>query len=199
VTTRGLFWTALLLAVLLGGAAWLTLDRLGLLEELPVPDFVFQNHVLGVERGQRIVLWPLQEGVPAVRYTFTGAEVEPEVSEKSFFPAPYVVAGMEDRKPNEDTWYFKDYAFFVLGQMGAMTPKEWLEEISLVRERRRDGTERTLIRALYGHESGATVVYYFDPERPVPGVGWCRSEMHTQDQVPPEIHRARAAGRIDLK
>ncbi|MHC4494038.1 MAG: hypothetical protein ACYTDU_20780, partial [Planctomycetota bacterium] len=172
MTTRGLAWTALLLALLLVGVAWLTLDRLGLLEELETPDFVFENHVLGVQRGQRIILRPLQEGTPTLRYTFTGAEVEPEVNEKSFFPAPYVVAGMEDRQAGEDTWYFKDYLFLVLGQMGAMTPKEWLEEIGLVRERGRDGAERTLVRARYGHESVAAVLYYFDPERPVPGVGW---------------------------
>ncbi|MHC4818614.1 MAG: hypothetical protein ACYTF8_11220 [Planctomycetota bacterium] len=198
MTTRGLSWTALGLALLLGGATWLTLDRLGLLEELPVPDFVFRNHVLDVERGRRIILRPMQEGPPTVRYTFTGTEAEPEVSEKAFFPAPYVVTGMEDRKPDEDAWYFKDYFFLVLGQMGAMTPKEWLEEIGLVRERSRDGTERLLVRALYGHESGATVVYYYDPERPVPGVGWFRSEMHAQDRDP-EVHFARDAGRIDLK
>lgn len=199
MTTRGLAWTALLLALLLGGVAWLTLDRLGLLEELEAPGFVFENHLLDVQRGQRILLLPLQEGVPAVRYTITGAEVEPEVREKPFFPSPYVVAGLEDRRADEDTWYFKDYAFLVLSQMGAMTPKEWLEEIGLVRERGPRGTERLLLRARYGHESGATVLYYFDPERPVPGVGWCRSEMHAQAQALPEIHRARDAGRIDLK
>jgi hypothetical protein len=198
VTTRGLLGTAVLLALLLGGVAWLTLDRLGLLEELPTPDFVFENRTLSAERGQRIILRPLQEGSPTLRYTVTGAEVEPERRENAFFPAPHLVAGMEDRQAGEDTWYFKDYAYLVLGQMGAMTPKEWLEEISLVRERGRDGTERTLVRALYGHESGATVVYYFDPARPVPVVGWFRSELHAQDRVP-EIHFARGAGRIDLK
>jgi len=198
VTIRGLAWTALLLALLLSGVAWLTLDRLGLLEELETPDFVFQNHVLGVERGQRIILRPMQEGTPTARYTFTGADVEPEVGEKSFFPAPYVVAGMEDRQAGEDTWYFKDYLFLVFGQMGAMTPKEWLEEIGLVRERSPDGAERTLVRARYGHESGAAVLYFFDPERPVPGVGWFRSEMHAQDRTP-EVHYARNAGRIDLR
>ncbi len=199
MTARGLAWTALLLALLLAGVAWLTLDRLGLLEELEAPDFVFENHLLNVERGQRILLLPLQEGVPAVRYTITGAEAEPEVREQPFFPSPYVVAGIEDRQADEDTWYFKDYAFFVLSQMGAMTPKEWLEEIGLVRERGPGGSERLLLRARYGHENGATVLYYFDPERPVPVVGWCRSEMHAQTQAAPEIHRARGAGRIDLK
>ena len=198
MTTRGLAWTALLLALLLGGAGWLTLDRLGLLAELETPDFVFENHVLGVQRGQRIILRPLQEGTPAVRWTFTGAEVEPEVSDLSFFPAPYAVAGMEDRQADDDTWYFKDYVFLVLGQMGAMTPKEWLEEIGLVRERGRDGAERMLVRARFGHESGAAVIYYFDPKRPVPVVGWVRSEMHAQDRTP-EVHFASAAGQVDLK
>jgi hypothetical protein len=198
VTTRALLWTALLLALLLGGAVWLALDRLGLLTELETPDFVFENHVLGVQRGQRIVLRPMQEGTPTVRWTFTGTEVEPEVSELSFFPAPHAVAGMEDRQADEDTWYFKDYVFLVLGQMGAMTPKEWLEEIGLVRERGRDGVERMLVRARYGHESGAAVIYYFDPKRPIPVVGWLRSEMHARDRTP-EVHFATPAGKVDLK
>ena len=198
MTTRGLAWTALLLALLLGGVSWLALDRMGRLREFPAPDLVFENHVLRVRRGQRIVLRPMQDGAPTMRYTFTGAEVEPEAGGRSFFPAPYVVAGMEDRQAGADTWYFKDYFFLVLGQMGAMTAKEWLEEIDLVRERRRDGTERTLVRARYGHESGATVLYFFDPERPVPGVGWFRSEMHAQERVP-EVHRATPAGHITLK
>ena len=197
MTTRGLAWTALLLALLLAGVGWLALDRLGRLSEIPVPDLVFENHVLGVQRGQRIILRPLQDGAPALRYTFTGAEVEPEAGGRSFFPAPYVVAGMETRPAGDDAWHFKDYLYLVLVQMGAMTAKEWLEEIGLVRERGRDGTERTLVRARYGHESGATVIYYFDPERPVPGVGWFRSEMHAQGRDP-EIHFARDAGRIDL-
>jgi hypothetical protein len=199
VTTRVLFWTALVLGLLLLGGAWLTLDRLGLLEEVPTPDFVFENHVLGIQRGQRIILWPMQDGAPTLRYTFTGVEVEPEAREKPFFPMPYGVAGMEDRKAGEDAWYFKDYAFFVLGQMGAMTPKEWLEEIGLVRERGRDGQDRLLIRARFGHESGATILYYFDPERPVPGVGWFRSELHAQGADLPEVHRARPAPPVDLK
>lgn len=198
MTTRGLAWTALLLALLIGGAAWLTLERLGRLEKLPAPDFLFENHVLGVQRGQRIILRPMQEGAPMLRYTFTGTETEPEAAERPFFPAPYVVAGMEDRKADEDTWRFRDYSYLILGQMGAMTPKEWLEEIGPVRERRRDGSERTLLRARYGHESGATVLYYFDPERPVPCVGWFRSEMHAQGREP-EVHRAVDAGQIDLK
>jgi hypothetical protein len=198
VTTRGLFWTAVALAVLLGAAAWLTLDRLGCLEDLPVPGFVFENHVLGIQPGQRVILRPMQEGAPALRYTFTGTEVEPEVAERSFFPAPYAVAGMEMREAEEDTWRFKDYSYLVLGQMGAMTPKEWLEEIGLVRERARDGSERTLLRARYGHESGAVVLYYFDPERPVQGVGWTRSELHAQGREP-EIHFARNAPPVDLR
>jgi hypothetical protein len=140
----------------------------------------------------------MQEGAPTLRLTFTGTEVEPEAAERSFFPAPYAVAGMEDRKADEDAWHFRDYLYLVLGQMGAMTPKEWLEEITLVRERGRDGSERTLVRARYGHESGAAVLYYFDPERPVQGVGWTRSEMHAQGREP-EIHFARNTPPVDLR
>jgi len=198
VTTRGLAWTALLLALLLGGVGWLALDRLGHLSEFQVPDLVFENHVLRVQRGQRVILRPMQDGEATLRYTFTGTDVEPDAGGRSFFPAPYVVAGMEDRQAGADTWHFKDYFYLVLGQMGAMTPKEWLEEIDLVRERRRDGTERTLVRARYGHESGATILYFFDPERPVPGVGWFRSEMHAQDRTP-EVHRATQTPPIALK
>ncbi|MHC4550280.1 MAG: hypothetical protein ACYTEZ_16030 [Planctomycetota bacterium] len=197
MSTRALAWTAALLYLLLLGAGTLLLQRLGYLAAYEAPTFVFTNHTLAVRRGQRVVVRPLQEGASWVRYTFTATVREPDPDD-ALFVAPHAVAGMEDRKAGEDTWYFKEPYFVALGQMGALTSREWLEEIRLVRERTGDGRERTLLRARYGHESGSTIFYYADPDRPVPVFGWFRTEMHAEGREP-EVYFARGGGRIDLE
>jgi hypothetical protein len=41
------------------------------------------------------------------------------------------------------------------------------------------------------------VAYYHDPARPVPAVGWTRSELLAEGR-PPEVHFATDGGRADL-
>ena len=197
MSTRALALIALALAALLAGLAGLVCDRLGYLQELERASFVFTNHTLGVERGQRVVVRPIRSDATSLRYTFTGAIVEPQQG-AALFPQPYAVGGMEDREADEDTWYFKDRAFFLFSQLGAMTPKEWLEEITPVRERTADGKERVLIRARFGHENGSQILYLFDPEKPVPVFGWFRHELYAEGRDP-QIYFARAAGKVVIE
>jgi hypothetical protein len=81
--------------------------------------------------------------------------------------------------------------------MGALTVKEWLEEIRPLRERGDDGVERLVLRARFGHESGAVIDYFHDPERLCPGVGWYRHEMQATER-PPVVVFATDGGKVDV-
>ena len=179
MSTRGLALWALFLALLCAGVAYLTCERLGYIGEIEVPALEFENRMLTVPRAQRVVLRPMRHGVTWARYWF-GPRVNDPASDDPVCPFPRIRVGLENQHEDEDTWYFQQAQFFALAQMGAMTTDEWLEELRPVRERLPDGSDRIVVRAVFGHQSGAQVHYFYDIENPVPGLGWYRHELFAE-------------------
>jgi hypothetical protein len=194
MSLRALAATAGLLFVLCATALGLLVHRLGWWGEPPAVEFVFVNPTLGVARGQRVVLRPILEGASPLRYTFLACVAEPAPDDR-VVPLPNLRAGVEERE--DDEWYYRSEEALMLCQLGALTPQEWLEEIGPVRELDGAGKERILLRARFGHRNGSQVAYYHDPARPVPAVGWTRSELLAEGR-PPEVHFATDGGRADL-
>lgn len=179
MTTRTLALVAVLLALLLGGSAFLALDRLGWLREFERPSFRFENPLLSTVPFERVRLRKMQEGQHEVRYTFTTFVTEPEDVDP-FSTQPHVRAGVESRARDEEEFYYEGEQAYLLRQMGAFSTREWLEEIRPVEERLQDGSTRVRLRATYGHQSGGTTVYFHDPALRVPGVGWIRQEFYAE-------------------
>lgn len=197
MSLRALAVTAAFLLALCAGAAWLLLDRLGYGREPEAAGWAFENPTLGYARGQRVVVRPILEGGRALRYTFLVAVGEP-LPEDPVAPLPHLRAGVEERE-GED-WFYRatgPVASLSLCQLGALTTQEWLTEIRPVREVSPTGEDRILMQATYGHQNGSVVVYYHDPGRPVPCVGWERSEMYAKGRDP-EVYFASDGGRVEL-
>lgn len=194
MSVRGLATIALILLVLCVGAAVLLVDRLGLRAEAKPIEWTFVNPTLDVARGQRVVLRPIVEGVQMLRYTFLLRITEPPIDDP-VAPVPHLRAGVEDY--DGDTWYYRSAEALAFCQMGALTAQEWLMEIGPVNEVGGAKGDRVLLKALFGHRSGASISYYHDPEHPVPAVGWIRNEMTTEGR-PPEIYFATDGGLAEM-
>lgn len=191
MSVRGLAVLAALLSVLSVASGTLLVHRLGWWEEAKPLEWEFRNPTLSVARGQRVILRPIVEGLRPLRYTFLASVVEP-ATDDPVMPVPHLRAGVEELL--DDDWNFRPpIGALALCQMGALTPQEWLVEIRPVIEVRGLGEQRTLLKAVFGHRTGAFVSYYFVPGKPVPAVGWTRSEM-TAEGRPPEIHFAADGG-----
>ena len=195
MSVRALAALAVFLLLLCGFAAYLLLDRLGLREEPKPVEWTFVNPTLSVARGQRTVLRPILESVPALRYTFFLTVTEPGTDDP-MAPVPHLRAGVEER--NGDEWEYRPPPEAIaLCQMGALTAQEWLQEIRPVREVGGAKGDRTLLKAVFGHRNGAVVSYYFDPGQPVPAFGWTRSEMLSEGRMP-EVHFASDGGMAEV-
>jgi hypothetical protein len=179
---------ALLLAALLAGVSYLGLRRMGYLGRPESPEFVFENHLLRTPERTWAILRPMDPSTGETRLLFAKAVPEPEygpaeaaVREVEFPPLPHFRIGRAHRPNPAETWSYVGAEHALYGLMGAKTSREWLEEIRPVREVGRDGNERVLLRATYGDETGATVVYLYDPADPDPtarGFGWLRREVY---------------------
>lgn len=191
MSVRALLALAALLLALSVAAGGLLLHRLGwLTEEEPVA-WTFVNPTLDVKRGQRVVLRPILEGTRSLRYTFLVKVTEP-LTDDPVAPVPHLRAGVEELF--EGDWSYRPpVEALALCQLGALTPQEWLMEIRPVLEMRGSGEPSMLLKAVFGHRSGAVVSYYHDPEAPVPAVGWGRSELVAESRAP-EIHFASDGG-----
>ncbi len=195
MSARGLAVLFAFLLLLCVAAAGLLVHRLGWWEEAPAPEWTFVNPTLDVARGQRVVLRPILDGVPALRYTFLSAVLEPGTDDP-MAPVPHLGAGVEER--GDDVWEYRPPPEALeLCQMGALTPQEWLQEIRPVMERGGARGDRMLLKAVFGHRNGAVVSYYTDPARRVPAVGWTRSEMLSEGRAP-EIHFASDGGMAEI-
>jgi hypothetical protein len=195
VTTRTLAALAILLAALLTAGTWLTLRRLGRLEVLEPPAFVFENPVLKTEKWQRTIVRPMREGNVWQRYTFTALVGEPAAVEMPAMPLPYAIAAEEFRLDDQDAWYHRPadrIQALPVCLLGALSPVEWLTEIRIVEETYPDGSRKRRYRATFGHESGETVAYFYDPEHLTPGFGWVRQERYAPDDREPEVYFAHA-------
>jgi len=191
MSVRGLLALAAFLFLLCVSAAGLLVHRLGWWEEAKPVEWTFVNPTLTVAWGQRVVLRPILEGVPPLRYTFLAKVLEPHPDDP-VAPVPHLRAGVEELEG--DNWAYRPpVQALALCQMGALTAQEWLSEIRPVLERSGSGEDRMLLKAVFGHRNGSFVIYYHDPARPVPAVGWMRSEMIAEN-APPEVDFATDGG-----
>jgi hypothetical protein len=196
MSVRALAATAALLLLLCVAAGVLLVRRLGWLEAPAPIEWTFVNPTHSVARGQRVMMRPILEGIRPLRYTFLVGVTEPPPDDP-VAPVPHLRAGVEELEDGE--WAFRPpVEALAYCQMGALTAQEWLAEIRPVLERRGSGEERLLLKAIFGHRNGATVTYYHDPGKPVPAMGWTRSEMSAEGR-PPELHFATDAGLAALK
>jgi hypothetical protein len=195
MNVKGLAALAGFLFALCCGAAILLASRLGWWATAEQVEWTFVNPTLGVARGQRVILRPIVEGVRSFRYTFLLAVAEP-MTDDPVAPVPHLRAGVEELEGDE--WLYRPpVEALAFCQLGALTPQEWLEEIRPVMEVGGAFGDRMLLKAIFGHRNGSIVFYFHDPERPVPAVGWTRSEMVVQER-PPEIHFATDGGLAEL-
>lgn len=193
--TASLAWLALFLAALLAASGYLALDRLGYRTELETPGWSWSNGLLTVPVGQVMILQAANERIPDGRYWFGPKTEQPDTRGSPNAPgseAPNVFVGFQPRNPGGESWAPPSFQYWPFQQLGAMTPKEWLGEIRLVRERQPDGSVRTLLVASYGHESGATIDYFYDVDpaaaRKSP-IGWFRTVRNSPGQ-PPDVYFA---------
>lgn len=195
MSVRGLAVLAAFLSALSVASGTLLVHRLGWWEEAKPIEWEFRNPTLSVTRGQRVLLRPILEGLRPLRYTFLPTVTEP-LTDDPVMPVPHLRAGVEEFQ--DDGWNYRPpIGALALCQMGALTVQEWLEEIRPVIEVRGLGEQRMLLKAIFGHRTGAFVAYYFDPRKPVPAVGWTRSEM-TAEGRPPEINFATDGGLAEV-
>jgi len=201
MSTRTLALLVLAVAALLGVTARLALRRLGYIGTPPSPPWIFVNPLLDVEEGRRVILRPITAGEAGVRYYF-GPRIEVPDAEPGVDPLeafhPHIRLGVEQQPEGEGVWGFAGVQYLMLSQLGALTAKEWLVELGPVLERQEGGGTRLLLRASFGHESGAQVDYYTDPADPrrrERGFGWLRTEMRAPQQ-PPDVHFTEPAGFI---
>lgn len=190
---RGLALLALLLGGLLVAAVLLIARGLGWFEDQREVPFAFDNPVLTVRRGDRAVVKPIEAGGVWQRFTFTAVVVEPEAMKDPALPLPHAAAVVESRRSGEDDWSYDPNDFvrpLPLYNLGAVSPREWLQEIRPVLEVAPDGSSRLLYRATYRHDSGLQVAYYHDPARRVPGFGWVRQERTAPGREQPAIFHA---------
>ncbi len=199
MSTRALALLVLVLAVLLAVSGRLALRRLGYIDVAPPPEWTFVNPLLEVAEGTRVVVRPITAGQSGVRYYFGPRidvpDAEPGVDPPEAF-VPHLRLGVEQKGEGEEVWGFVGVQYLLLSQLGALTPKEWLIELGPVLERGDGGRRRTLLRATYGHESGAQVHYFTDPADPrrlERGFGWLRNEMRAPEQ-PPDASFTEPAG-----
>ncbi|HEX5137449.1 MAG TPA: hypothetical protein VFY93_10780 [Planctomycetota bacterium] len=191
MSARALKGTAAVLFVLCVAAAALLSRRLGWWDAPAPIEWTFVNPTLSVARGQRVVLRPIVEGVRPLRYTFVLPVTDP-LPDDPVAPVPHLRAGVEEYEEGE--WAYRPPVEAVaFCQMGALTPQEWLTEIRPILESGGAGGARMLLKATFGHRSGATVAYYHDPMAPVPGLGWTRNEMVAEGR-PPELYFATDGG-----
>ena len=203
MSVRGLAIIALLLGGLLLGVVVVGLDRLGHFEHWDVPGWKFENPLLKVKSGTKVVVRPTSPNGVKMRFMFERIVTEPTVNRqrqpKPTDPPtmPYILLWMETMRPEDDRWRFTGISYAVLAQMGARTTREWLEELGPVRETLPDGTTKIMLRARFGLESGAQAAYFFDPNESDPslrGFGWTRMEAYGAEQTS-EINYTIPAGR----
>ncbi len=200
---RGLGLLALALGALLVAAVLLVARGLGWFATWEEVDFAFENPVLKAQRGDRVVVKPIEAGGIWQRFTFTAVVGEPEAMEDPALPLPHAAAVVESRWSETEGWRYDPNDFVrplpLLG-LGAASPREWLQEIRPVLEVSPDGSTRLLYRAAYTHDTGLHVAYYHDPAREIPGFGWVRQERLARDQEQPAIfHAFRVAPAAELK
>ncbi|MHC5021982.1 MAG: hypothetical protein ACYTGX_18120, partial [Planctomycetota bacterium] len=112
-------------------------------------------------------------------------------------PLPFVALGRETQVEDETQWGYVGVTHAVFTQLGARSLKEWLEEIRPVHERQADGSHKLMLRAIFGHEGGGRMIYYFDPSEPDPaarGFGWVRAEIYGKEDLN-EVTFTQPAGR----
>ena len=188
--TAGLAWTAAIFALLLLSTAYLAADRLGYLREWEEPGWVFENRLLEIEPRTVMFVRPAQAGATDGRIVLLGAVTEPDPQSQTRAPnahLPHVVVGVQARHPDGESWRPPELGHWALGQLGALTSKEWLAEIRLVREKREEGGDRILLRVGFQHETGASTSYFYDPDPKEAAkypLGWFRTERAGPGESP---------------
>jgi hypothetical protein len=197
VSVRALAVLALLLGLLLAGSAALAAHRFGWLGPPPPPPALrFENALLRAESRQGFLLQPQDVSRPVQRYLVDHVVTDPDslADPKLLHGSPHVVLLMGTDDPADPASGFKarQVVAMLLDRMGALSESEWLRSMRVVRERRSDGFERPVVEAAFERREGGTSRYYFDPDAPVPPVGWMRLEVE-KPVGPPEVYFARPA------
>ena len=159
MSTRSLAWIALAFAGLLGLLAFVGAQRLGYLAPTEAPQWEFHNALLDCKPGTRARLSPGRVDQVRQRFWFLRVFAEPEVDDPTVSQSPvgryaHIRAAVSEQRPREEGWFFHAAAVVAFRQLGAMSGTEWLQEISLVRERAEGGGTRDLVCAKFGNAAG---------------------------------------------
>lgn len=197
MSTRSLALLALLLGLLVAGSAALAAHRFGWLGPPPPPPSLrFENSLLRAQSKQGFLLHPQDVSRPVQRYLVDHVVTDPEslADPKLIHGNPHVVFVMGTDDPGEPAAGFKarQIVAMLFDRMGALSESEWLRSMRVVRERRGDGSERDVVEAVFERREGGVSRYFFDPDAPVPPIGWMRLEV-TKPVGPPEVYFARPA------
>ena len=181
MSTRALAAVASILGLLLVVSSLLFLHKKGFTSSSSSSDLVFVNQTLLAKRGERVVLRPVSVPAPSRRYWAATYLTEPE-NDDVILAYPHLRAAVERSQRDSDQWVFAPpVRALALARLGALREDEFLGDIRQVVEKGPDG-DRRLVCATFGDMQGASVAYYFDPERPTPLFGWERRERRATDQ-----------------
>jgi len=192
MSVRVLALIAFSLLALLAAVVFVGLDRLGRLKRWDVPGWKFENQLLRVPSGSRVIVRSAKPDAVQARFMFERTVTEPSVNRdrapKPTDPPslPYIVLWVETKRPGERVWRFTSINYAALAQMGARTTREWLEELGPVRETLPDGSEKIMLRARYGQENGSQAAYFYNPGDSLAsnrGFGWSRMEAYGSEQM----------------
>jgi len=163
----------------------------------------FRNALLDCRPGTLAVIRPGRADEPDQRYWFLRVIREPQqddltAADSAVGRYAHVRAAVSLRKPDEEDWYFQSPGFFAYRQMGALGSKQWLSQISLVREKGVDGKQRDLLRATFLNTAHARMSYFYDTaesasEAAQRGFGWVYMIQDAKD-YPTQVYHLDADG-----
>ena len=207
MSTRALAVLALLLGAVLAllGVTALQVTGLGGLNGAgaDASGWEFRNALLDCKPGTLALIRPGRADEPDQRYWFLRVFREPQQDDLTAADSDvgryaHVRAAVSLRKPDEEDWYFQSPGFFAYRQMGALGSKQWLSQISLIREKGVDGKQRDLLRATFLNTAHARMSYFYDPaesasEAAQRGFGWVYMIQDAKD-YPTQVYHLDAAG-----
>ncbi len=185
VSTRTLACMAVALFLLGTGAVLAGAWRLGHFRTGKTVELFFENPMLEADKGQVVVLRPLQANLPWMRVQTYKLEANPNPHpDKALHPEPHFVVIKMFRDPRGESWQFvpgDSRGPLPLASLGALDHRAWLEQIEMVTDKRPDGTIRRVACATFRDPDGSIYRYFHDPKRSVAIVGWYRMAISRPD------------------
>lgn len=190
MSTRALAVLGATLLLLVAGAAVAGTLRYGWFRPAEPIRWRLQNALLDARPGQRLLLRAMDPRESDLQFFVSHIQQDPDPRADPWHE-PYLAYGLAERTPGTDEFVRASSGFIPLHLLGALSGKEWVQEIRPVVEKGEGGRRRMVLRLRCGQEQGGAILYFFDPARQEPPVGWYRQEIVTPD-APTRVFYGRA-------